>query len=434
MSYRTKINDTTTKRREQLKHAIDDFATFKWRGHDMFEDFGAFIISEKLGDLKFYNGGSFSNEYSKPQFSPASGNLLGVTINKQQISFKVGVYWFSSREWQDFIECINPYEVNYLSFGHAPKYGYLVKLAKIADTPRYIVGHEDGEPRYYTEIQLDWDLQGENCVRSNLPYEWNYSRGKFTLNDIQEADTFSKLPTPLVLQIPLEFTNDNSKSIEAKCGNDQLFKIEFNNTPTKDTNNVPTRIYEFKDTVDFFESEMADTQVYSIYFHIGTTFYNQIEIDHRDQKIYYRKTDGSVMQVYPNDNNGNPWSGYSQITTAMTPLPIGLRKLLVDYTDDSYSEVLNTDLFYKQNYYSDILTLQYDSETGNLLYQVGNSKWRLLHLNLINSSGEYIVKSFIANKYKLKGDLSDTEVSITYTGCSAAETPILQIYERTNVI
>ena len=432
MSYKTKINDTTRKRREQLRHAIDDFATFKWRGHDMFEDFGAFIISEKLGDLKFYNGGSFSNEYSKPQFSPASGNLLGVTINKQQIIFKVGVYWFSSSEWQDFIECINPYEVNYLSFGYAPKYGYLVKLAKIADTPRYIVGHEDGEPRYYTEIQLDWDLQGENCVRSNLPYEWNYSNGNFTINGKQEANTTSKLPTPLVLQIPLKFTNnEDTTSIEAKCGNDQLFKIEFNSIPEI---NKPEPIFDYKftfpDTIKFFESDNVTVvaQEYSVWFICGDNIYDKIIIDHSSQAILYYKGEEPTYAYIDNQWVENEY----KTIYATSPLPIGIRSLCGE--DYDYSDILNTDSFYKQNYYSNILTLQYDSETGILLYQVGDSKWRLLHLNLVDSNGNYIVKSFIANKYKLQGNLTNTTVSITYANCSAAADPVLQIYERTNVI
>ena len=37
---------------------------------------------------------------------------------------------------------------------YAPKYGYLVKLAKMEDTPRYIVGYSNGEPMYYTEMTL----------------------------------------------------------------------------------------------------------------------------------------------------------------------------------------------------------------------------------------------------------------------------------------
>jgi hypothetical protein len=58
-----------------------------------------------------------------------------------------------------------------LSFGHDLKYGYLVKLASRADSPRYIIGNENGSPRYYTELDLSWEVQGDSCVRSVVPYE-----------------------------------------------------------------------------------------------------------------------------------------------------------------------------------------------------------------------------------------------------------------------
>ena len=101
MSYKTNLHttivDNTTKKeipveRARLKAQLDDFATFQWRGHDMFDDFGCFIINESKGSLKFYNGPGFSNEYSKPQFNNNGGDLVGVNFNRQTISFTVGVY------------------------------------------------------------------------------------------------------------------------------------------------------------------------------------------------------------------------------------------------------------------------------------------------------------------------------------------------------
>ena len=58
----------------------------------MFANFGAFIINEKKGSLKFYNGPSFKNNYSKPQFQDGYTNLTGVTFETQTISFTIGIY------------------------------------------------------------------------------------------------------------------------------------------------------------------------------------------------------------------------------------------------------------------------------------------------------------------------------------------------------
>lgn len=349
MGYRTNL---TNNRREQLKQTLDDFATFMWRGTNMFEEFGVFIISEKQGDLKFYNGSSFSNEYTKTQFSSSSGELLGVSFNKQKISFKIGAYWFSISDWQDFLDFINAYEVNYLTFSFASKYSYLVKLAKISDSPRYIVGYEDNEPRYYTEMQLEWDLQGDSCVRSNSPYEWTWDSDDNTLTFFdptkQEANPNSKLPTPLLLQIPFSGSNSPGSikllvSLEGVSDSTELFSVEFDNLPANSTTSTTS----------------TDT--------------------------------------------------------------------------DEYKDSLNTDTFYKQSSYDNNLLLQYDSETGVLLYKQGDVNWKLLHLNLVDSTGEYVVKSMTTKKYKLVQDISQYVFTIDTTNINISK-PTLQIYERTNVI
>ena len=339
MSYRTNISNITLERRNQIKGRLDNFATFMWRGENAFDICGAFIIADKIGDLKFYNGPSFSNEYTKPQFSSSSGNLTGVNFNRQQIKFKIGAYWFSINEWQNFIEWINAYEVNYLTFNHSPKYGYLVKLANISDSPRYVVGYENNEPRYYTEIDLTWDLQGDSCVRSNLPYEWEYKNGKFTFQESKDIDSnISRLETPLLLTIPLNI-NEESVEVEFRYKTNILFKVTLQNMPT---------------------------------------------------------------------NNQN----------------VGKNTELITNTND----------FYKQNVFLIQPTIQYDSETGVLLYNVGDTSWKLLHLNMTDDDGSYMVKNMQVNKFKLQGYISNYTFTISVTGASIPVKPLLQVYERTNLI
>jgi hypothetical protein len=92
MALKTKISNITSQRRQQIKALQDEFTTFSWGGDDAFENFGAFIINDKKGSLKFYNGASFSNEYTSPQFGENGGYLQGVTFKQQTIDFTIGVY------------------------------------------------------------------------------------------------------------------------------------------------------------------------------------------------------------------------------------------------------------------------------------------------------------------------------------------------------
>ena len=101
MSYKTNLHKTVydsdlqkeiPAERARLKAQLDDFATFQWRGRNMFDDFGCFIINDKNGSLKFYNGPSFTNQYAKAQFSSANNALLGVEFKQQTIPMKVGLY------------------------------------------------------------------------------------------------------------------------------------------------------------------------------------------------------------------------------------------------------------------------------------------------------------------------------------------------------
>lgn len=88
MSYKTNLGKN---KRAQLKSRMDDFTSFLWASHDMFEEFGAFIVGGKDA-LKFYNGSNFTNQYAKPQFEGASPLLTGVNFDVQKIEFTIGVY------------------------------------------------------------------------------------------------------------------------------------------------------------------------------------------------------------------------------------------------------------------------------------------------------------------------------------------------------
>lgn len=255
----------------------------------MFDDFGCFIINDKSGSLKFYNGPSFANQYAKAQFSSTNNMLLGVDFKQQTtIPMKVGLYWFTIEEYQKFLDCINPFHINYLTFDFNDKYGYLVKSGKIADSPRYIIGKDqDGQNRYYTELDLSWEIVGDPCVRSNLAYEydatkgsnnceWSIARYPSSYADVSKrgqlkgdmGDT-SLLDTPFVFEIPCRITSQNAslkleailppKTVESVTLDEktiEMFEVQLQNLVVSETSVT---------TGSFSSDWMSDTPLYQLY-------------------------------------------------------------------------------------------------------------------------------------------------------------------------
>lgn len=242
------ISETTQKKRRQIKTLQDRFCTFSWGGFDAFENFGAFIINDKKGSLKFYNGPGFANEYTKPQFDVSGGKLTGVTFNKQSISFTIGVYWISIEHYRLLLNWLSPLTTSYLIFGFNEKFRYNVKLSKLGDSTRYIVGNEmivvgtktveilneetgetttetveitKAEPRYYTELQLTFEIQGDACAKGVHSYEFN--NWTISPSGTEDEKTYttslktnvpefvsSDLATPFEVSLPFEiYQNDN---------------------------------------------------------------------------------------------------------------------------------------------------------------------------------------------------------------------------------
>lgn len=218
---------TKTAKRKQLKSMMDNFSTFSWDGYNAFDSFGAFIINDRNG-LKFYNGPTFSNTYSKPQFSRTNATLSGVSFNQQKIQFTIGVYWITEEDYRLFLNWLNPYVIGNLCFGYDSQYRYVCKLSNIQDSIRYVLGYTNpitnndssvnsklnyskllggNEPAYYTELQLTFELQGESCAITNTSYQFNTDAGA-SLSDagiqayplmVGDNPQLSDLPMPFVI-------------------------------------------------------------------------------------------------------------------------------------------------------------------------------------------------------------------------------------------
>lgn len=90
--------------RNQLKSRLDPYCHFTWRGEDAFDKFGAFILGSDRKVQDFFNGPSFTNEYSAPQYQRGSATLLGVNFSQPSFAVKIGLYYISEQDYRNFIE------------------------------------------------------------------------------------------------------------------------------------------------------------------------------------------------------------------------------------------------------------------------------------------------------------------------------------------
>lgn len=221
------ISDKTKQKRAQLRKRLDDYCTFAWNGvDDPFQVFGAFIVSNN--SLKFYNGSSFSNTYSSPQFDSNTGDLTGISFQKQSISFTIGVYWINSEQYQWLLQWLNAYDVDYLTFSFNPKFSYLVKLNSIADSTKYVIGSETNngksEDMYYTEIELKFDVLNSYAVTVH-DYEFTTKYSKQP-NDINQYSSTLNNTTNEFVSSKLDFPFKYYFTLDLNMGSEQTFPKE----------------------------------------------------------------------------------------------------------------------------------------------------------------------------------------------------------------
>lgn len=224
----------------QVSPMLDKYATFRWDNEEM-TLYHAFIINDKNGSLKFYNGPSFSNNYTQSQFESASSKFTGVTFKTQQISFTIAVYAITEELYRKLIYKLHPYTISNLSFGFEPNWRYVCKLSNISDSTRYIVGHytnDSGQTKelYYTELKLTFDIIGDAVAQSTQELSYNDDLpGTFKFTGSSELDT----PFIFIFKINLSEVTETmpvvTLAIQENKTSIQLFKIIFQNlTPNYD--------------------------------------------------------------------------------------------------------------------------------------------------------------------------------------------------------
>lgn len=245
---------------DKVEPLLDNYAKFYW-DDELMTKYHAFIINEKKGSLKFYNGPSFSNNYTKPQFESASTRFSGVTFNTQQITFTIAVYAVTIEEYRQLIYKLHPYTIANLIFGFDDKWRYIVKLAKREDSTRYIIGkNSNNKDLYYTELKLTFEVQGDAVAHSVTELDYTPSAEK-ELTDTQDAskiikyreitfqkkNTFSKsdLETPFLLTFNVsQFTNSLS-TVHAVIQSENEHTLDLFNISFTNSNNEKSYLLEY---------------------------------------------------------------------------------------------------------------------------------------------------------------------------------------------
>ena len=347
------ISEKTRQKRQQIKSLQDEFMTFSWGGYDAFENFGAFIINDKNGSLKFYNGPGFSNEYSQPQFDNSGGDLQGVNFNKQTISFTIGVYWINIKQYRLMLNWLNPLEVDYLIFGFNPDYRYNVKLSKLGDSTKWIVGKEGGEPMYYTEIPLTFEVQGTPCAKGVNSYE--FIEWKYINSETAETDKQNNLRT---------FLNNNKELLESDLPTPLDISLSFilkdtlDNGSTSESNNGST-------------SESENNRGKNYIYHV------ELNAELHDNRI----------------TNDTPLDNYESLLLFSAEFQ-NLTIMPIQDTETNSQNTLTKPLS---------LNIRYNSEVGLLFLTYGDSNEKILSLLNLNDIGEKIINNYTVNKFSLPG-------------------------------
>ena len=232
----------------KVEPLLDNYAKFYW-DDELMTKYHAFIINEKQGSLKFYNGPSFSNNYTKPQFESASTRFSGVTFNTQQITFTIAVYAVTIEEYRQLIYKLHPYTIANLIFGFDDKWRYIVKLAKREDSTRYIIGkNSNNKDLYYTELKLTFEIQGDAVAHSVT--ELNYT---VDTQDTSKVITFKKngvlsktdLETPFLLTFNVSQFTGSLSTVHAVIQSENKHTLDLFNISFTNLNNEESCLLEY---------------------------------------------------------------------------------------------------------------------------------------------------------------------------------------------
>ena len=341
----SKVN-TVEKQKEYLNKKLDKYAKFYWRGEDMWETYSTFITNNGSA-LKFVNGPSFSNEYSSPQYDHAMGNLTGVKFSRMQVSFTICTYGVTAAQYRSLIAALGPYEIEYLAFDYDDKLCYLAKTTGMKEATKIIVGVDsNGNDLYMVENNVTFEVQGEQCALAQRQYVWAPE-----VED-EQGHTIPITPT----------TNINIDNNIVTVTNTLLTKANVDSTMLQQSEKPYGVVGEIRITPMFNDQE-AQLDLYITDDSDISAIRNATLLCHiAFNKITYNWQNTEV------DNNADP---------EQNPQPTSFESI-----DNSFS-------------------IKYDSASGLIFMQYGESDYKILDLLLTNTYGEYIIKNMSTTKMKI---------------------------------
>lgn len=440
--------------RNRFAAQIDNFATFQWAGIDMFKEFGAFIINEKKGSLKMYNGASFKNEYAKQQYQEGYTNLIGVTFDTQTINFTIGVYWFSIEDYRVLMNFLHPYKVDMLSFGFEPTYGYECKLTAIKDSTRHILGKENTIIRDVEAVNKptnEWTVEEFDKLAEFLK---NNPTKPFPVEGYSMS-SYSEAHNPLV---SLTY-NENAR---------QIYSDRWSITKSSDNSHVSPGGSDMKafycitpEIVDVLNTKLRYSNISAAETSDGYRYYTELQLtfevvgkqcakeitprlfDSIIQKpAGYSSTDLPITLTH-NDLtlNGNHWPSdldypfklainnliynVDDVTEAqkqnLLNATIGIRAKALFGTSNTPVEKVLFEIYFNPailtqfnhiSWESAPISLEYDSEQGLVYWDLGDHR-QILSLLSTNSNGLRFVKYLHSNRVFWPGRLDHYEVFTT---------------------
>ena len=244
---------------DKVEPLLDNYAKFYW-DDELMTKYHAFIINEKKGSLKFYNGPSFSNNYTKPQVESASTRFSGVTFNTQQITFTIAVYAVTIEEYRQLIYKLHPYTIANLIFGFDEKWRYIVKLAKREDSTRYIIGkNSNNKDLYYTELKLTFEVQGDAVAHSVTELDYDVEEKTDTQDTSKNIKYYeitfknkkngiyskTDLETPFLLTFNVSKFTDSLSTVHAVIQSENEHTLDLFNISFTNLNNEESCLLEY---------------------------------------------------------------------------------------------------------------------------------------------------------------------------------------------
>ena len=278
-----------------------------------------------------------------------------------------------------------------MGFDFEDKYDYLVKLSKIGDSTRYIVGrNENNEPCYYTELNLTFEVQGEACARARYGYEFKIGS---TDNKTKRLTIDSDINDYIVSDLNFPFV------------------LNASIIPTIDPNNTTLNVNIQANLIEY--SQGKELTRFSLF---NVSFQGLEDVQKWTKEGSFNETknlEGISIQTQIKHTYG--------LDTLINPAD--------------------------ENIGRPVLNIRYDSESGLLFLKVGESTEKIL--SLVNSiNGVKIVNNFNTSKCKLPGrftkpDVVNTKYSeyVIEVTINDAEFPTdnneavnISAYARTNLI